>query len=168
MQRLKAARSGLVKWSENPVQFCHRRGLPCPPETVPSRNRVRLGDRLPENFTERLKDLRRILIDQTGVGEVFVEEVVKSGLKNAQGIMLSLPAKQEVMFYLKLLMQNEQVHTPYDRELINELNVERYAMTKTGQVQFSHPTGHMMTNSGPLPLPSMRRCPRSLSIIRWA
>ncbi len=42
-------------------------------------------------LNEKLQDFRRILIDQTGVGEVFVEEVVKSGLKNAQGIMLSLP-----------------------------------------------------------------------------
>ena len=45
------------------------------------------------------------------------------------------------MVYLKQLMQNGQVHIPYDRDLINELNVERYETTKTGQVQFSHPTG---------------------------
>ncbi len=92
-------------------------------------------------LTERLGDLRRILIDQTGVGEVFVEEVVKSGLKNAQGIMLSLPRKQEVMVYLKQSMQNGQIHIPYDRELMNELNVERYEVMKTGQIQFKHPTG---------------------------
>lgn len=40
-----------------------------------------------------------------------MEEVVKSGLKNAQGIMLSLPNKQEVMVYLKQFMQNGQAHT---------------------------------------------------------
>lgn len=38
-------------------------------------------------------------------------------------------------------MQNGQVHIPYDRELINELNLERYEMMKTGQMQFKHPTG---------------------------
>ena len=70
-----------------------------------------------------------------------MEDVVKSGLKNAQGIMLSLPSKQEVMVYMKQLMQNGQIHIPYDRELISELNLERYKMTKTGQVQFSNPTG---------------------------
>ncbi len=89
----------------------------------------------------RLLDVRRVLIDQTGVGEVFVEDAVKGGLKNARGIMLSLPAKQEVMGHLKRLMENGQVHIPYDRELISELNVERYEVTKTGQVQFSHPAG---------------------------
>lgn len=92
-------------------------------------------------LSEKLQDLRRILIDQSGVGEVFVEEVVKSGLKNAQGIMLSLPSRQDVMVYLKQLMQNGQVHIPYDRELINQLNVEQYEMMKTGQIRFDHPAG---------------------------
>jgi len=45
------------------------------------------------------------------------------------------------MVYLKQLMQNGQVHIPYDRELINELNVEQYEMMKTGQIRFDHPTG---------------------------
>src|SRR6059036_1946670 len=37
-------------------------------------------------LNERLRDLRRILIDQTGVGETFVEDVVvRAGLKNARG-----------------------------------------------------------------------------------
>ena len=94
-----------------------------------------------KRLVERLPDLRRVLIDQTGVGEVFVEETRKSGLKNAHGIMLSLQAKQEVMVYLKQLMQNGQVHIPYDRDLINELNVERYELMKTGQIKFSNPTG---------------------------
>lgn len=89
----------------------------------------------------RLPDLRRVLIDQTGVGEFFVEDARKGGLKNARGIMLSLPTKQEVMVYLKQLMQNGQIHIPYDRELISELNAERYEMTKTGQAKFSHPAG---------------------------
>ncbi len=92
-------------------------------------------------LNQRFQDLRRILIDQTGVGEVFVEEAVKSGLKNVRGIMLSLPKKQEVMVYLKQLMQDGRVHIPFDRELMNEMNVEQYQATKTGQAQFSHPDG---------------------------
>ena len=49
--------------------------------------------------------------------------------------------KQEVMVYLKQLMQNGHVHIPYDRELISELNLEQYKMMKTGQIRFDHPTG---------------------------
>ena len=88
-----------------------------------------------------LKDLRRILIDQTGVGEVFVEDVVKAGLKNARGIMLTQPKKQEVLVYLKQVMEDGRLHVPFDRELMNEMNVERFQVTETGQVKFSHPEG---------------------------
>lgn len=54
--------------------------------------------------------------------------------------MLTLPKKQELMVYLKQLMQEGRLHIPYDQELINEMHVERYELTKTGQMQFSHPS----------------------------
>ena len=92
-------------------------------------------------LNERIDTLHRILIDQTGVGEVFVEEILKSGLGNARGIMLSLPKKQEVMVYLRQMMEEKRVHIYYDVDLINELNIERYEYTKTGQIQYSHPAG---------------------------
>ncbi len=94
-----------------------------------------------KRLNERLDTLHRILIDQTGVGEVFVEEAIKSGLKNASGIMLSLPSKEDVLGYLKQRMELALVHIYFDQDLINEINTERYELTKTGQVQFSHPEG---------------------------
>ena len=30
---------------------------------------------------------------------------------------------------------------PYDRETIDELNIEKYEFTKTGKISFSHPDG---------------------------
>jgi len=92
-------------------------------------------------LSERLGDLRRILIDQTGVGEVFVDEAVKEGLKNARGIVLSLPKKMEVMSYLRHLMEDGRVHTPFDLELFSEMNVEKFEVLKTGQIRYSHPSG---------------------------
>jgi len=38
-------------------------------------------------LNENLRDLRRIMIDQTGVGETFMSMAVNSGLKNARGIV---------------------------------------------------------------------------------
>ena len=35
----------------------------------------------------------------------------------------------------------KELRIPYDRDLINELNVERYELAKTGRMQFSHPEG---------------------------
>ncbi len=55
--------------------------------------------------------------------------------------MLSASKKQEVMVYLKQLMQDGRVHIPFNRELVSEMNVERYDLAITGQAQFSHPDG---------------------------
>ena len=89
---------------------------------------------------ERLRILRRVLIDQTGVGGMFVEEARKL-VKKAEGVTLSLPRKQEIMVYLKKVMQEQRLRIPFDRGLMNEMNSERYELTKTGQIQFSHSTG---------------------------
>ncbi len=93
-------------------------------------------------LNERLRDLRRILIDQTGVGETFVEDVVvRAGLKNARGEVLTLTKKQDILSYLKHSMEDGRLHIPFDRELMNEMNLERFELTETGQVKFSHPQG---------------------------
>ncbi|MBO0888421.1 hypothetical protein J2P12_04905 [Candidatus Bathyarchaeota archaeon] len=92
-------------------------------------------------LNEKLHDLRRIMIDQTGVGETFMSMTINSGLKNARGIMLSQPKKQDVMTFLKHCMEDGRVHIPYDREFINELNVERFELEQTGRLKYSHPPG---------------------------
>lgn len=91
-------------------------------------------------LTQKLQTIHRILIDQTGVGESVVEEARKS-LPNAEGIMLSAPVKQDIMNYLKIMMQQKRLLIPYQLELANELNIERFQLTKAGQIQFSHPDG---------------------------
>ncbi len=93
------------------------------------------------NLLNRRLNIRRILIDQTGVGEAFVEEVRKAGVKNAMGVMLSLPMKQEIMVYLRQAMETGRLRIPFDRELISEMNVERFRLNKTGQNEFYHPSG---------------------------
>ncbi len=85
--------------------------------------------------------VRRVYVDQTGVGEVFMEEARKSGLKNAKGIMMTLASKQDIMMYLKRTMEESRLFLPYDSEMINEMNVEKYELLKTGKTQFSHPDG---------------------------
>jgi len=45
------------------------------------------------------------------------------------------------MNYLKLMMQGKRILIPYQLEVANELNVERFELTKAGQIQFSHPSG---------------------------
>jgi len=42
---------------------------------------------------------------------------------------------------MKEQMTNGKPWIPYDEPLINELNTERFELTKTGRVRFSHPPG---------------------------
>ncbi len=90
---------------------------------------------------QRLQTVKRTHIDQTGVGEYFIEEAIKSGVKHAQGTTLTIPAKEDIIFNLKRLMEEGRLHFAYDPDLINEINAERFQITKTGQTQFSHPSG---------------------------
>src|SRR3989441_3939072 len=92
-------------------------------------------------LNQRLKTVSLINIDQTGVGEFFVQDAYKSGLKNAQGIFLSLAKKQEIMDYFKRKMQDGHLHFRRDTELMNEMSAERFQLSKTGQLQFSHVSG---------------------------
>jgi len=40
-----------------------------------------------------------------------------------------------------MVMQDKRLLIPYELELTSELNIERFELTKSGQVQFSHPDG---------------------------
>jgi hypothetical protein len=88
-----------------------------------------------------LKTISWIYIDQTGVGEFFVQDAYKSGLKNAQGVFLSLKEKQQIMDYFKRMMQDGHLHFRRNAELMNEMSAERFQLSKTGQLQFSHISG---------------------------
>lgn len=90
---------------------------------------------------EKLRNAPKCLVDQTGVGEYIVEDMVKGGIRNVEGVMLTLPVKQEILGYLKQLMMNGLLTFPFDINLTGELNVENFELTKTGQVMFSHPDG---------------------------
>ncbi len=92
-------------------------------------------------ISEKLGNVQKILVDRTGVGEYVVEDMEKGGLRNVEGITLTLPVKQEILGYLKQLLQNQQFTFPFDVDLTAELNVEKFELTKTGQIMFSHPEG---------------------------
>lgn len=93
-------------------------------------------------LTHYLKTVRKINIDQTGVGDYIVEDTRKVVLtRPINGIMLSQPKKEEILNHLKQAMQNQQLTYPYDRDLLNELNGERYELTKDGHIRFFHKEG---------------------------
>ena len=91
-------------------------------------------------LSERLKTIHRFLADQTGVGEAVIEQAQKT-VSNVEGVVLTAPQKQDVLGYLKLLMQERRVLFPYELDFLQELNVERFELSKSGQILFSHPDG---------------------------
>jgi phage FluMu gp28-like protein len=91
---------------------------------------------------DKLHYVEQVLVDRTGVGEYITEEMKNAKIRSTiEGVMLSVPSKQEVFGYMKNLMEQQALALYYDRDLITEINVERYELTKTGQIQFSHPEG---------------------------
>jgi len=91
-------------------------------------------------LSERLKTIHRFLVDQTGVGEAVLEQAKKT-VPNIEGVILPAPNKQEILGYLKLMLQERRILFPYELGFLQELNVERFGLTKSGQIQFSHPDG---------------------------
>jgi len=89
---------------------------------------------------EKLNMVQKICVDQTGA-EYFVEDLVKVVKVPVEGVMLTVPSKQEVLGYLRTVMQAGKFYYPYDQDLLNEITVERYELMKSGQIQFSHPDG---------------------------
>lgn len=94
-----------------------------------------------KHVDQEFHSIRGFYVDRTGVGEVFVENMVKLGLKNVQGIVLTLPEKQEVMTCLKQVMLEKRLRIPRDRDLENEMNGEIAEITATGKTKFYHRSG---------------------------
>jgi len=89
---------------------------------------------------EKLNIVQKVCVDQTGA-EFFVEDLMKVVKVEVEGVMLTVPSKQEVLGYLRTIMQAGKLYYPYDEELLAEITVERYELMKSGQIQFSHPDG---------------------------
>ncbi|MGP8068633.1 MAG: terminase large subunit domain-containing protein [Candidatus Bathyarchaeia archaeon] len=91
---------------------------------------------------DKLNRVEKTLCDQTGVGEYIVEDMKQARIRSTiEGITLTLPSKQEMLSHMKQLMQTKGLALYYDADLIAEINVETFELTKTGQIQFNHPTG---------------------------
>ncbi|MEM2999108.1 MAG: hypothetical protein QXX34_01095 [Candidatus Bathyarchaeia archaeon] len=67
--------------------------------------------------------------------------MTNTGLANTEATKFTQQTKQEMAQWLKQTMTEKRLHIPYDSELIAELNIECYALTKDGKIQLSHPPG---------------------------
>jgi phage FluMu gp28-like protein len=90
---------------------------------------------------QRWPGLRTVYVDNTKHGRYIIEDMKRAGVRNPVGVNFSVETKQEMAQILRDRLAGGKLRIPYDRNLINELNVERYQLTKTGRIAFSHMSG---------------------------
>ena len=84
-------------------------------------------------------DFRKVLVDQTGVGEPVFEEIRSQGISNVEGVKFTVQTKEELLSSLKIAMEQNRLAIPYHRQLCQQINEQQYAYSKSGHLQFSHP-----------------------------
>jgi len=82
---------------------------------------------------------RKMLVDQTGVGEPVTEEICAQGIRNVEGIKFTVQTKEELLSSLKIVMEQNRLAIPYHRQLCEQINEQQYSYSKSGHLQFSHP-----------------------------
>ena len=92
-------------------------------------------------LNEQWTRLEAAYIDKTKHGDFIVTTFQEAGIHNPTGVNFTLETKQEMAQILKQRMEQAALRIPYDRDTIDELNVEKYEFTKAGKIAFSHPTG---------------------------
>ncbi|MEM3699866.1 MAG: terminase family protein [Candidatus Bathyarchaeia archaeon] len=94
-----------------------------------------------KTLCDRWQKIRKVLVDMTGVGDYIVEDMVNAGISETEGVKFTQETKEGLAEWLKRCMTEKRLKIPYDGELIAELNVERFELTKEGKIKFNHPEG---------------------------
>ena len=90
---------------------------------------------------EHYSQVEAVYVDQTGIGEYIVEDMKKNGISAVKGVILTMQEKEAIMTFLKQKMLNRQIAIYHDNDLIAELNIEKFEVTREGRIKFSHPVG---------------------------
>ncbi len=94
-----------------------------------------------KGLAERWGKVMKITTDTTGVGDVITSDMRKAGLEKIWGVNLNVQSKTDILENLHRMLGKKQLKLAYDSELIGEMNCEKFEMSKTGQLLFSHPPG---------------------------
>lgn len=89
---------------------------------------------------ERWRIIHSTYVDNTRHGDYLIGDMAEAGVPSPEGVNFTMDSKMEMAQLLKQRMQ-QTLRVPYDRQLLNELNNQRYELTKTGKISFSHPSG---------------------------
>jgi phage FluMu gp28-like protein len=93
-----------------------------------------------KTFCEKWKSVQKVCADRTGVGDYIVEDMENAGI-HVEGVNFTTRLKEEMLGYLKSMMEDGVLKIPYDPELISEINVEKFSLSKDGHIMFFHQEG---------------------------
>ncbi len=107
---------------------------------------LRLDYTVVANYIESLSkkyQVRMIFLDQTGVGNVFLDMLKAKGL-TVEGITLSNPKKVEIIETVIRLMQEQRIKLPKNgaKELKIQLQEQERDITESGMIRFKHAGRH--------------------------
>jgi len=94
-----------------------------------------------KTICDRWNRINKVLVDMSGVGDYIVEDMINAGIKMTEGVKFTQETKEKMAQWLKQCMVEKRLKIPYDSDLIAELNIERFELTKEGKIKFSHPEG---------------------------
>jgi phage FluMu gp28-like protein len=98
--------------------------------------------------THQTFNLDGIYVDKTGIGDAIVDELENIDIPNVKGVFFTDAEKENMLTYLKLLMEKKQllIHGQ-DKQLIAQINEQQYEYLKPNTAQerihlkFRHPKG---------------------------
>ncbi len=98
--------------------------------------------------THQAFNLDGMYVDKTGIGDAVVDELEDIEISNIKGVFFTDVEKENMLNYLKLLMEKKQllIHGP-DKQLIAQINEQQYEYLKPNTAQerihlkFRHPKG---------------------------
>jgi hypothetical protein len=98
--------------------------------------------------THQALDLEGMYIDKTGIGDAIVDELESIDVPNVKGVFFTDVEKENMLNYLKLLMEKKQLRIRgEDKQLIAQINEQQYEYLKPNTAQerihikFRHPRG---------------------------
>jgi phage FluMu gp28-like protein len=94
-----------------------------------------------KTLRDRWQKINKVLVDMSGVGDYICEDMKNAGINETEGIKFTQETKEQMATFLKQCIIEKRLKIPYDPELIAELNIEHYELTKEGKIKFSHPEG---------------------------
>lgn len=82
----------------------------------------------------------QVIIDSTGNGDSIYDDLVAMGL-NVKPFRFTTQSKAEIINNLSVAIENKEVWLPNDPQVLDELEIYEYSVSKSGNVSYSAPEG---------------------------